>query len=58
MLDTTDVLTHFIPRHCLVPLVKETMYRLRYSPFLAALTHRSGSNFAGSGKSVGSMCTK
>lgn len=50
--------TYLIPRHCLLPLVNETMKRLRYSPLSAARIHLSGLNSCGFGKSVGSMWTK
>lgn len=50
--------TYFIPRHCLLPLVKESICFFKFTWSLDALIHLSGSNSSGLGKIVGSWWTK
>lgn len=46
--------THFMPRHCLLPLPKGTKYLWRRCvPSAARASHRSGSKLSGFGKTVG-----
>ena len=47
-----------MPIHARLPLVKETINLVKFSPFSAAVTHRSGLKVCGSGNRSGSICTK
>lgn len=47
-----------MPRHCLLPFVNETMYRVSCRLISPFSIHRSGLNFSGSGKMLGSWWIK
>lgn len=49
--------TDFIPMQARLPLINDTMYRVRLTPSSAALIQRSGLNLSGSGKREGSRWT-